>query len=349
MRIFLQIQNQNRQKFKKMIFEHQSKNKIALLAVFGLLLLIGILYIILINISAPSERVSCTQEAKQCPDGSYVSRTGSDCEFAACPGGSGTELWKTAADNNTGITFQYPEQLTAEYMRALDWPPKVQVLNTPFSCTEAGTNTSRAGRTEKRTVDDRAYCVTEIVEGAAGSTYTQYAYAFPKNFADAAEKNGKTVIFTFTIQAPQCANYEDPKKTACEKERESFDLDSVVDRMAHSIRQVASLPPAAAGGIKGAVLLGPTCPVVRNPPDPLCADKPYKTTVQIIKTGSAKSSPYATTESNSEGRYEIMLPPGEYALQPIGGNPLPRCETKNVIVESNKIKVISLSCDTGIR
>ena len=30
-------------------------------------------------------RVACTQEAKQCADGSYVSRTGSNCEFAACP------------------------------------------------------------------------------------------------------------------------------------------------------------------------------------------------------------------------------------------------------------------------
>jgi putative hemolysin len=29
----------------------------------------------------------CTQEAKQCPDGSYVSRTGTNCEFAPCPGG----------------------------------------------------------------------------------------------------------------------------------------------------------------------------------------------------------------------------------------------------------------------
>lgn len=28
---------------------------------------------------------ACTQEAKLCPDGSYVSRTGPNCEFAACP------------------------------------------------------------------------------------------------------------------------------------------------------------------------------------------------------------------------------------------------------------------------
>ncbi|MCB1591905.1 MAG: hypothetical protein KDI90_05580 [Alphaproteobacteria bacterium] len=33
-----------------------------------------------------SEPVMCTMEAKLCPDGSYVSRTGPNCEFAPCPG-----------------------------------------------------------------------------------------------------------------------------------------------------------------------------------------------------------------------------------------------------------------------
>lgn len=32
------------------------------------------------------EPMMCTQEAKQCPDGSYVSRTGPHCTFAPCPG-----------------------------------------------------------------------------------------------------------------------------------------------------------------------------------------------------------------------------------------------------------------------
>lgn len=31
------------------------------------------------------EWYACTQEAKQCPDGSYVGRTGPKCEFAPCP------------------------------------------------------------------------------------------------------------------------------------------------------------------------------------------------------------------------------------------------------------------------
>ncbi|MCL5409853.1 MAG: hypothetical protein M1607_03275 [Patescibacteria group bacterium] len=29
---------------------------------------------------------ACTQEAKQCPDGSFVGRTGPNCEFSPCPG-----------------------------------------------------------------------------------------------------------------------------------------------------------------------------------------------------------------------------------------------------------------------
>lgn len=33
----------------------------------------------------PSQPVACTAEAKQCPDGSYVGRTGPNCEFAVCP------------------------------------------------------------------------------------------------------------------------------------------------------------------------------------------------------------------------------------------------------------------------
>ncbi len=33
----------------------------------------------------PPGQVVCTMEAKQCPDGSYVGRTGPNCEFAPCP------------------------------------------------------------------------------------------------------------------------------------------------------------------------------------------------------------------------------------------------------------------------
>ena len=36
------------------------------------------------NVRTPSELVVCTQDAMQCPDGSWVARSGPKCEFV-CP------------------------------------------------------------------------------------------------------------------------------------------------------------------------------------------------------------------------------------------------------------------------
>ncbi len=35
--------------------------------------------------ASPDEVVGCTEEAKVCPDGSSVVRSGPDCDFPACP------------------------------------------------------------------------------------------------------------------------------------------------------------------------------------------------------------------------------------------------------------------------
>lgn len=45
------------------------------------------------NESEP-EQVFCTQDAKLCPDGSYVGRVGPNCEFAQCPSGPTAETRK---------------------------------------------------------------------------------------------------------------------------------------------------------------------------------------------------------------------------------------------------------------
>ncbi len=169
----------------------------------------------------------CTMEAKLCPDGSFVGRTGPNCEFAACPVPTIDPSWKTFTDDKKKISFRYPEKLDTTYMRAVDWPPQVATTEGPFECTVAGSENSRAGKTEPRTINGHAYCVTRESEGAAGSIYTQFAYAM--------EKEGKILIFTATLQAVQCANYIDPQKTACSQERSTFDLDKVMDRIMQTV------------------------------------------------------------------------------------------------------------------
>lgn len=107
-------------------------------------------------------------------------------------------------------------------------------------------------------------------------------------------------------------------------------------------------PITKKSGITGRVLLGPTCPVMKVG-DTTCADRPYSTTIQVIAVGSTQSSPFTTVKSDSEGKFSVLIPPGKYALQPVGGQPLPRCETKEVIVPAEQIVEVDLSCDTGIR
>ncbi|MCL5012086.1 MAG: hypothetical protein M1320_01545 [Patescibacteria group bacterium] len=183
--------------------------------------------------SKTSTQIACTQEAKQCPDGSYVERTGLNCEFALCPLAPQpkptftSSPWKTEISSTTNITFQYPETLTTTYIHVIDWPPQVQVLTGPFSCTQAGSEVMRAGRTEQRIINNNLYCRTIESEGAAGSVYNNYAYAF--------EKDGKVIVLTFTLRMVQCDNYDDPQKTACKNERSVFDVDSIVDKIAQSV------------------------------------------------------------------------------------------------------------------
>lgn len=56
-----------------------------------------------LNSSADSGQIACTMEAKMCPDGSYVGRTGPKCEFAPCPS------WETYRNEQYGYQIQYPK------------------------------------------------------------------------------------------------------------------------------------------------------------------------------------------------------------------------------------------------
>jgi hypothetical protein len=68
-----------------MIFEHNLKNKKFWFFVFIIILIVGILFFVITKFFDKPEQMFCTQEAKLCSDGSYVGRTGPDCDFAECP------------------------------------------------------------------------------------------------------------------------------------------------------------------------------------------------------------------------------------------------------------------------
>lgn len=75
------------------------------LIIAGVLALGGGIYYFLVK--NPQKPVACTQEVKVCPDGSYVGRTGPNCEFSPCP--DETADWKTYTNNDYGFEFKYPQ------------------------------------------------------------------------------------------------------------------------------------------------------------------------------------------------------------------------------------------------
>lgn len=100
-------------------------------------------------------------------------------------------------------------------------------------------------------------------------------------------------------------------------------------------------------GVRGSVLLGPTCPVERIPPDPQCAEKPYATAIAVYRAGS--STPFVIGNSYASGAFEFSLPPGSYMLVASGGTMLPRCNPVTVTVGATGYATTTISCDTGIR
>ena len=179
----------------------------------------------------------CTQEAKQCPDGSYVGRTGPNCEFAKCPivnmNIDANQSSQKFPDATQWVSFQYSDNLTTKYIRAQTWPPKVTSSDNAFSCNPTPDQKGLPEVVALITINGRSYCKHTFGEGTAGSIYARYIYL--------TEKNSKLVSVDFTLQYPDCSNYEDPKKTECFKEGTALnsdysDLEVLVDQFAQSVK-----------------------------------------------------------------------------------------------------------------
>ena len=100
-------------------------------------------------------------------------------------------------------------------------------------------------------------------------------------------------------------------------------------------------------GLKGTVVLGPTCPVETNPPNPACADKPYSTLVTIFPASDPVHA-VVITHSDESGAFAVQLPPGDYTIG-AGESDLPRCGHPAITVPPTGYVSVTVSCDTGIR
>jgi hypothetical protein len=106
--------------------------------------------------------------------------------------------------------------------------------------------------------------------------------------------------------------------------------------------------PSSSGdsGIRGTVLLGPTCPVetLESP----CPDRPLADVEIRVLRGS---DVVATVRSDDEGRFAVVLDPGRYEVQAVveEGGPGMSAKPVDVIVTNGVFNDVNVPVDSGIR
>lgn len=140
--------------------------------------------------------------------------------------------WLEYKDATSSVNFRYPADFGTTFLHPQEgyWPPKIQILNQPFSCTEGGSEIMLNGQTTKEALNGKDYCVTKESEGAAGSVYESYIYAFPFK--------GQTATLSFTVRFVQCYNYDEPSTTKCLNERSAFDVDKIAGQIAETVSKI---------------------------------------------------------------------------------------------------------------
>jgi hypothetical protein len=106
--------------------------------------------------------------------------------------------------------------------------------------------------------------------------------------------------------------------------------------------------PSSSGdsGIRGTVLLGPTCPVetLESP----CPDRPLADVEIRVLRGS---DVVATVRSDGEGRFAVALDPGRYEVQAVveEGGPGMSAKPVDVVVTNGVFNDVNVPVDSGIR
>jgi hypothetical protein len=145
------------------------------------ILIIGILVLVLSAISVnytlnnmvpdttenPEENYACTMEAKMCPDGSYVGRTGPKCEFEQCPSPSLTSVKVTTkiGQSSTGLNVTInPTEVISDSRCPMDvqciWAGTVEVKTTLSTQVSHGEHVLKLG--EPQNFGNYTVTLTEV-------------------------------------------------------------------------------------------------------------------------------------------------------------------------------------------
>lgn len=279
------------------------------------------------SITPVPKPIACTEEAKLCPDGSYVGRTGPNCEFSPCPAKT---TGKYQAFSKLGVTITPLEVMQdSRCPRGAEcvWAGTVELKARLDSARESkeevlklGTPVAFDGKQVELTG------VAPVKELDKTISPDEYRFTF--------SVTASAAVFC-TMEAKQCpdGSYVGRKGPNCE--------------FTPCPGALEPPSPNLQSGIEGTITIGPTCPVERIPPDPNCADKPYQAAIKVQTADGQKTITQFT--SGADGTFKVYLPPGNYLLVPVNSGMLPRAGEQTVRVEKNAFTKVTITFDSGIR
>ena len=143
-------------------------------------------------------------------------------------------------------------------------------------------------------------------------------------------------------------NSRQPEITGCTMEAKLCPDGAYVGRTGPNC-EFSDCPAVELSGIKGIAMLGPMCPVMKDPPEEGCDDRPYKT--DLVATSPDGTQIFRQFSSGDDGKFSVELEPGEYAISSADtAGIFSHCSRQGAIkVEKNKYTEVIISCDTGIR
>ena len=114
---------------------------------------------------------------------------------------------------------------------------------------------------------------------------------------------------------------------------------------------VACAPPPAGdeATIHVIAVAGPTCPVVSDPPDPQCADRPVEGAEIVVQRAGGQEVARITTDADGEGA--LAVESGSYVLvpQPVEGLLGTAAPVEVVVEGGGETDPVTITYDTGIR
>lgn len=119
-----------------------------------------------------------------------------------------------------------------------------------------------------------------------------------------------------------------------------------------AIRPAASSSFSAGTGdgrvtVTGSVIAGPTCPVVTEPPQSGCNERPVASAVMVV--ADANGAEVARVTSAADGTFSVALAPGRYRLLPKPVQGLMGTAPEQAFTVGERDPKLTVTYDTGIR